>query len=50
MTHTFIVITEDQPVESILKKTPLQKSWDDEDLDDNGIKDSWEDDDEPEHV
>ncbi|CAM8933009.1 unnamed protein product [Rhodiola kirilowii] len=38
---------EDQPVESILEKEPLKKPWDDEDLEDNDVKDSWEDFDEP---
>ncbi|KAL1560169.1 eukaryotic translation initiation factor 3 subunit J-A-like [Salvia divinorum] len=39
---------EDEPVPDLLSKKELLKSnWDDEDLDEDGIKDSWEDDEEP---
>ncbi|KAL1560168.1 eukaryotic translation initiation factor 3 subunit J-A-like [Salvia divinorum] len=39
---------EDEPVPDLLSKKELLKSnWDDEDLDEDGIKDSWEDEEEP---
>ncbi|CDO99629.1 unnamed protein product [Coffea canephora] len=40
---------EDEPIPDILKKEqPKTKSlWDDEDVDDNDVKESWEDEDEP---
>ncbi|KAK4439231.1 Eukaryotic translation initiation factor 3 subunit J [Sesamum alatum] len=39
---------EDEPIPNLLKKKEQPKSnWDDEDLDDNDVKDSWEDEDEP---
>lgn len=31
----------------ILKKDPPLSNWDDEDVDDDDVKESWEDDDEP---
>ncbi|KAL2906938.1 Eukaryotic translation initiation factor 3 subunit J [Bienertia sinuspersici] len=37
---------EDEPVPQILKKEPLS-NWDDEDVDEDDVKESWEDDDEP---
>ncbi|KAL3624923.1 hypothetical protein CASFOL_031591 [Castilleja foliolosa] len=38
----------DEPVPGLLKKDNKRKSnWDDEDLDDNDVKDSWEEEDEP---
>ncbi|KAL3625057.1 hypothetical protein CASFOL_031725 [Castilleja foliolosa] len=41
--------TEDEPVPSFLKKDNKRKSnWDDEDLDDNDVKDSWEEEEEEE--
>ncbi|KAK4491683.1 hypothetical protein RD792_002449 [Penstemon davidsonii] len=38
---------EDEPAPVLLKKEQPKSNWDDEDLDDNEVKDSWEDDDEP---
>ncbi|KAH9612006.1 hypothetical protein KSS87_004021, partial [Heliosperma pusillum] len=38
----------DEAVPQLLKKEDPRSSWDDEDLDDNDVKESWEDDDEPE--
>ncbi|KAI3466640.1 hypothetical protein Pfo_023303 [Paulownia fortunei] len=38
---------EDEPIPDILKKEKLKNNWDDEDLEDNEVKDSWEDEDEP---
>ncbi|KAL8045880.1 hypothetical protein ABFX02_08G142600 [Erythranthe guttata] len=38
---------EDEPVPNLLKKEKLKSNWDDEDLEDNDIKDSWEDEEEP---
>uniref|UniRef100_A0A7N0VCT4 Uncharacterized protein n=1 Tax=Kalanchoe fedtschenkoi TaxID=63787 RepID=A0A7N0VCT4_KALFE len=40
-------ISEDQPAPPALKKEILKSSWDDEDAEDNEVKDSWEDEDEP---
>lgn len=37
---------EDEPAPLVIKKEP-KSMWDDEDVDENDIKDSWEDDDEP---
>ncbi|CAM8972528.1 unnamed protein product [Rhodiola kirilowii] len=34
---------EDQPAPPVLKKELLKSSWDDEDVEDNDVKDSWED-------
>ncbi|XP_074301684.1 uncharacterized protein LOC141633097 [Silene latifolia] len=39
---------EDEAVPQLLKKEEPRSNWDDEDLDDNDVKESWEDDDEPE--
>ncbi|KAK9678294.1 hypothetical protein RND81_11G201700 [Saponaria officinalis] len=39
---------EEEPVVQLLKKEEPRSNWDDEDLDDNDVKESWEDDDEPE--
>ncbi|XP_074309069.1 uncharacterized protein LOC141643699 [Silene latifolia] len=39
---------EDEPVAQLLKKAEPRSSWDDEDLDDNDVKESWEDEEEPE--
>ncbi|XP_074294292.1 uncharacterized protein LOC141622132 [Silene latifolia] len=39
---------EDEAVPQLLKKDEPRSNWDDEDLDDNDVKESWEDDDEPE--
>ncbi|KAI5656967.1 hypothetical protein M9H77_25760 [Catharanthus roseus] len=38
---------EDEPIPDILKKEQPKSKWDDEDLDDNDVKESWEDEDEP---
>lgn len=44
----FCATEEDVQVPSLLSKEPVVRSnWDDEDADDNEVKDSWEDDDEP---
>ena len=42
-------VSEDEPIPDILiKEQPKTKSlWDDEDVDDNDVKESWEDEDEP---
>ncbi|XP_057796347.1 uncharacterized protein LOC131012413 isoform X2 [Salvia miltiorrhiza] len=37
----------DEPVPVVLKKEKVLSNWDDEDVEDNDVKDSWEDDDEP---
>lgn len=44
-----MLVSEDEPIPDILKnEQPKTKSmWDDEDADDNDVKESWEDDDEP---
>ncbi|XP_074275313.1 uncharacterized protein LOC141599247 [Silene latifolia] len=39
---------EDEPVPQILKKEEPGRNWDDEDIDDDEVKESWEDEDEPE--
>lgn len=42
-------VSEDEPVPDLLKKKELLKSnWVDEDLEDDDVKESWEDDDEDE--
>ncbi|KAJ4980828.1 hypothetical protein NE237_031665 [Protea cynaroides] len=38
---------EDEPVPPILKKVEPRNMWDDEDKDENDVKESWEDEDEP---
>lgn len=38
---------EDEVVPQLVKKDPIISSWDDEDVDDDDVKESWEDDDEP---
>lgn len=38
---------EDEPVPDILKKEQPNSNWDDEDADENDVKESWEDEDEP---
>ncbi|CAI9756504.1 unnamed protein product [Fraxinus pennsylvanica] len=38
---------EDEPIPDLLKKKQPKSEWDDEDLDDNDVKESWEDEDEP---
>lgn len=38
---------EDEPIADILKKDQPKSNWDDEDLDENDVKESWEDEDEP---
>lgn len=40
-------ISEDEPAPLVLKKEPVKSRWDDEDVDENDIKESWEDEDEP---
>ncbi|KAL5726037.1 hypothetical protein ACHQM5_009108 [Ranunculus cassubicifolius] len=37
---------EDEPVAPVLKKALPKNSWDDEDVDDDEIKESWEDEEE----
>ncbi|KAL9245961.1 hypothetical protein vseg_019551 [Gypsophila vaccaria] len=39
---------EEEPVVQLLKKEDLRSNWDDEDLDDDDVKESWEDEEEPE--
>ncbi|KAK1367230.1 Eukaryotic translation initiation factor 3 subunit J [Heracleum sosnowskyi] len=41
---------EDEPAPLVLKKEVVKSLWDDEDVDDNDIKESWEDEDEPSPV
>ncbi|KAL2495097.1 Translation initiation factor eIF3 subunit [Forsythia ovata] len=38
---------EDEPIPDLNKKKQPKSQWDDEDLDDNDVKESWEDEDEP---
>ncbi|XAR58117.1 hypothetical protein NMG60_11026510 [Bertholletia excelsa] len=38
---------EDEPIPPLLKKEQTNNKWDDEDVDDNDVKESWEDEDEP---
>ncbi|XP_011086114.1 eukaryotic translation initiation factor 3 subunit J-like [Sesamum indicum] len=38
---------EDEPIPDLMKKETLKSKWDDEDVEDNDVKDSWEDEDEP---
>ncbi|KAA8538981.1 hypothetical protein F0562_025673 [Nyssa sinensis] len=38
---------EDEPVPTLFKKEQTKNKWDDEDLDEDDIKESWEDEDEP---
>lgn len=46
-TYSIMEDWEDEPVPQILKKDPPLRNWDDEDVDDDDVKESWEDDDEP---
>lgn len=41
-----LIVSEDEPASLVIKKEP-KSMWDDEDVDENDIKDSWEDEDEP---
>lgn len=41
------MISEDEQIAPLPAKVELKSNWDDEDVDDNEIKESWEDDDEP---
>lgn len=44
---TICDVSEDEPVPALLKKEKvITSNWDDEDVEDNDVKDSWEDDDE----
>ena len=50
MTNIWIVlsyVSEDEPAPLVLKKEPVKSLWADEDLDEDDIKESWEDEDEP---
>ncbi|CAA2954682.1 eukaryotic translation initiation factor 3 subunit J-like [Olea europaea var. sylvestris] len=38
---------EEEPITDLMKKEQLKSKWDDEDLDDNDVKESWEDEEEP---
>lgn len=38
---------EDEPAPVVIKKEVLKNLWEDEDVDENDVKDSWEDEDEP---
>ena len=42
-----VIFAEEEPIPSLLKKEQPKNSWDDEDVDDNDVKESWEDEDEP---
>lgn len=47
----FFGCSEDEPIPNLLNKKEQPKNkWDDEDLDDNAVKESWEDEDEPADV
>lgn len=41
----YFIITEDEQLAPLPAKVELKSNWDDEDVDENDIKDSWEDDD-----
>ena len=41
----FYFISEDEQIAPLPAKVVLKSNWDDEDVDENEIKDSWEDDD-----
>lgn len=48
-TKAYVFISEDEQIPHLLtitKEQPKNK-WDDEDVDDNNVKESWEDEDEP---
>lgn len=40
-------VSEEEPITDLMKKEQLKSKWDDEDLDDNDVKESWEDEEEP---
>lgn len=40
-------VSEEEPAPLVLKKEQTKNLWDDEDVDENDIKESWEDEDEP---
>ncbi|KAG2709451.1 hypothetical protein I3760_05G240200 [Carya illinoinensis] len=46
-TKAYALITEDEQIPPVLAKEQPKNKWDDEDADDNDVKESWEDDDEP---
>lgn len=41
------IVSEDEPITPLGKKEEPKNKWDDEDLDDDNVKESWEDEDEP---
>lgn len=43
----YYFLSEDENIPPLQKEQPKNK-WDDEDVDDNDVKESWEDEDEPE--
>lgn len=45
MSCSFYFISEDEQIAPLPAKVVLKSNWDDEDVDENEIKDSWEDDD-----
>lgn len=49
--HNLFGVSEDEPIPDLLtKKELLKANWEDEDLDENDVKDSWEDEEEPPKV
>lgn len=40
-------VSEDEPIPPLGKKDQPKSMWDDEDVDDDNVKESWEDEDEP---
>lgn len=42
-----LCISEDEQIPPLVSKVVAKSKWDDEDVDDSDVKESWEDDDEP---
>ncbi|GFS39480.1 translation initiation factor eIF3 subunit [Actinidia rufa] len=43
----FAIVIEEEAIPPLLEKEQTKNKWDDEDVDDNDVKESWEDEDEP---
>jgi len=46
-TKPYVFISEDEQIPTLPAKGQPKNKWDDEDVDDNNVKESWEDEEEP---
>jgi len=49
LVNSRVIVAEDEQIVplDLTSKDPVKSKWDDEDVDENDVKESWEDDDEP---